>query len=1799
MLQRIFTLLMATLLIVACSKQKTVRLSDKNFKDEVPLKGMLSFSFSKDIVPDSLVGQWTEQEYIGIEPSVIGKYHWAATNKLVFIPADGFKPATTYLARFSNDIFKYTKYKYKGDKEFEFHTPYLELISSRAYWDKATDNDEHLIKVDFEFNYPVLPSEVEKLLEVKVNKEIQSFNILTDEISDKVSVAISGLEKEDQDYPVDIQLVKGLNTASGGEPTSEPIVQQFDIPSPFKLNITDFDAHHDGNEGIITLYTTQEVKAEHIKSYISIDPKIKYKVDIQPGYFIIKSEDFGVDSKYNITIKKGLSGILEGKLKYDFEQPVSFGKIKPTIKFYDQKEYYLSSEGSRNIQAAIINVPKVKVKIWKIYENNIIKYLGSNRYYYYDYDYYDYDYYKYNYSYNYGSPGKLGDVIYEKTIETNTLPRKGSNRLLTLDFEDKLKNFNGIYVIEVQSDENYYPRASKMVSISDIGLIVKKGQHNITVFANSIKSVKPLSDVTINFIGANNQLTYTTKTNADGVAKYEYANQEFSGFDPVMVTAQLNSDYNVLHLQRTKVNTSRFDVGGLRQNPSGLEAFIYGDRNLYRPGESVKLSAIIRDYNWKSPGDLPIIIRINTPTGKNFKTIKKVLNKYGSFELEIPLLSSAQTGSYHVGVYTSNEVLIGTSTLKIEEFMPDRMKVEVELDKESYKPGEVVKLDLQADNFFGPPAANRNYEVEMSTVRKGFYPKKNRDYIYYIEGANDYFSKKYRERKTGPDGHAQETFSIPREYRDMGILRSDVFVTVFDETGRPVNRLKKYNIYTQDVFYGIKQDDYYVKIGQPIQFGLIAIDKNGNALKNIDAEVSLIRIEYKTVLSKSGGYFRYKSERVENVLEKKIMKINETSTTFGYIPELSGNYELRIRKPGVSTYVYKRVYAYGWGRTTFSSFKVNNEGQIDIETDKEKYKVGDKAKILLKAPFTGKILVTVETDKVLDYFYLETDKRAASFELDIKKEHLPNIYISAILFRPHSETDIPLTVAYGFAPLKVDNPNYKMPIDITAVEKSRSNTKQRIKVKGQPNSALTIAVVDEGILQVAGYSTPDPYGYYYQRRALQVNTSNIYPYLFPEISSIKSHTGGGAGEMEKRLNPLQSKRVKLVSFWSGILETNSKGEAVYEIDIPQFSGDLRIMAVGYNGQVFGSAHQHMKVADPLVVSVALPRFLSPGDKVNMPVVLTNTTEKSASCKASINLEGPLKIAGHKTESVSIPSNTEAEIVFRLEALEEIGQAKITVEVSALGEKFINLTDITVRPASPLQKRTGNGTIKAGQKTELNINVEDFIESSIAGKLIVSKNPMIQYTNSLDYLVRYPYGCVEQTVSGAFPQIYFGDLLGIAFSEKRAQKDAVNNVQLALDRIKLMQLYNGGLTYWPGHGTETWWGSVFSAHFTLEAKKAGYQVDESFLNLLLKYLKKRLQKKETITYYYNNTLRKKIAPKEVAYSLYVLTMGGEKPRALMNYYRTRTEILSLDSKYLLAAAYVLIGDEDNARQVLPKAFTGEKANTSFGGSFYSYIRDEAIALNVLLEIDPDNPQVGLMAKHISEALLNRRYLNTQERCFGFIAMGKIARIAAGSDIKGKVSMGNKVLGSFDNRNLSLRLNKDQYKNISINTQGNGQLYYYWESEGISADGSYLEEDSYIEIRRSFYNRNGQWITDNRFKQNDLVLVQLRVRGLTDRYIDNVAISDILPACFEIENPRLTILPPGLKYPHKKSVPEYLDIRDDRVNMFTRVSRYESYYYYLVRVVSSGTYNMGPVSADAMYNGEYHSYNGGGIIKVDRE
>lgn len=1808
---RIKQLLAATMIVAvlvsACGKKNAVTLSSTTAKGEVPQLGNLTFGFNQSLATDSMVNlnAWDSTEYISFEPAIPGRFRWASTDELVFSPSQPLSPATSYKAKVEKATLKYSKYNsVKDGDKISFNTAPLTLDDSQISW-IGESSTSAVPQLDLLFNYRINPNDIKEKLEIEVEGKKLDFNMISQSPDNKISVRLGGIKMEDKDFDAKVTIDKGLKPESGRNTTGEAIISSLSIPSPYSLSIQSIQPEHDGVEGVVRVTTSQQLSGESLRPFIKFEPEITFTTEPSENGFVLRSDKFDVEKSYSLMVAKNLKGKIGGVLKEDYTGSVAFGELESDIRFTNSKAVYLSKKGGKNIEVQVTNTTKVKLIISKIYENNL---LMAQRYGYYpqesrsnsSYASYDGDYEGEGYYDDYygGGNAQLGDVIYEKEIDTRSLPKSGAGRLLNFSqFEDRLPDFKGVYHVVIRSTEDYWVKDSRYISLSDLGLVAKEGQDKIYVFTNSLKTAEPIDGVNVSVYGSNNQLIGTGATNNQGVAEIAYSKKEFSGFKPAMVIAKTADDFNYLPFSNTRVNTSRFEVGGKRNNPSGLDAFVYAERDIYRPGEKVNFSVVIRDREWKSPGDVPLKLKFLMPNGKELKSFRKSLNEEGSIEGSVDISTSAITGSYTLEVYTSNDVLLATKNFSIEEFVPDRIRVNAKLDKPFLKPGESANLAINAMNFFGPPAANRNYETEIQVRQKYFSPEKFADYDFSLANHNTFFDKIVKEGKTDDQGNAAEVYEVPASYSNIGVLQTNFYTTVFDETGRPVSRAASVDVFTQDVFFGIKRDwYYYAPLNQPVKFQLAAVNKDG-AGSSGTARIEVIKHEYRTVLTKSGNYFRYESQKDDKLMIESQITVG-ANTEYSYTPRTPGDYELKVYRPGGNSYVSRSFYSYGsWGNAANSSFEVNNEGNVDIQLDKKSYNTGETIKALFKTPFSGKMLVTVETDHVVSYQYVEVSNRSAEVNLKLSGDHVPNAYITATLIKPHEVSDIPLTVAHGFQSVKVEDKGRKIDVQIAANKNVRSRTKQKITVKAAAGSYVTLAAVDNGVLQVSDFKTPNPYDHFYQKKALQVTAYDLYPLLFAEVRARLSSTGGdGDLEMEKRVNPMPAKRVKVVSYWSGIKKANGSGNAEFEVDIPQFSGELRLMAVAYKGQSFGGSENTMTVADPIVISTALPRFLSPGDTVNVPVTLSNTTDKSTSVTATITTDGAVKAMGGASQTVSLNAKSEGRATFSLVANSSIGIGNVKISVNGLGEKFEDKTEISVRPPSTLQKQTGSGQIAGGSTQTVKIGTSDFIPGSVDYKLTVSRSPALELGEQLRYLVQYPYGCTEQTISAAFPQIYYGEIADLMQLNKSQNKISANsNIMEAIRKIKMRQLYNGAVTLWDGEGKEDWWATIYAAHFLLEARKAGFDVDNSLLETMLNYINNRLKSRETITYYYNRDQNKKIAPKEVAYGLYVLALAQRSNVPAMNYYKANPQILALDSRYLLSAAYAVAGDKKSFVAMLPTSFTGEESVPQTGGSYYSDVRDEAISLNALVDVDPGNGQVGVMARHVAEKLKTRRYLSTQERAFAFLALGKIAKAANNSTATAEIKVNGKTIAKVDNGQWQGNMKALGGTNVEIVTKGNGRLYYFWEAEGISASGAYKEEDSYLKVRKRFYDRFGNPLTGTSFKQNELIIIGITLERSFSTPIENVVITDLLPAGFEIENPRTKEIP-GMDWIKDAGSPTALDVRDDRIHFFVDAYSNKQVYYYAVRAVSPGQYKMGPVSADAMYNGEYHSYNGAGVIRV---
>ncbi|MBO0938225.1 alpha-2-macroglobulin family protein [Fibrella sp. HMF5335] len=1864
---RLLSLVLLCLLLTQCAHlSNTVQVTGRNFGEEIQQAQNLTFSFNKNVGPTT--SNWESTPYITFKPAIAGKFRWTSPSELVFSPETTFDPATNYRAELTNNIIKAAPDKglSVSGEEIAFHTPYLQLASTETWWTRDRDGGKPVAKSRLVFNYDLPAAEVSTRLQIQSDKQKlitgsiqagQAGSALMSGTNGGLVVTLPDAPSEANESPLSVHLDKGLKVPGTAYESKDAIEQTTTLPTPKRLEISDVQTGYSAKKGFIRVATTQALQSENLSQYYTIQPAVQTTAELTENGLLIRG-DFNETDTYVLTLTTAMRGVLGPKLAEAVSRDVFFGQMPAGLEFAQKKALYLSSKGSRNVGLTITNVPKVQVRIARLYENNILQYLKNFRY----EEYTDGGEANGAYAYSNDQSQDLSQILVDKLVETGDLPKVRGTSALNLSIPDAGptqtgKPLRGAYLVSVQSEEQVYVSATQLVSVSDIGLIVRKSADDILVWANSIQTTDALSGVEVSLVSSNNQTVYTLKTDSDGFARFEKVAEKAPGFTIAMLTARQGGeaelgDFNFLYLADTEVETSRFDVDGKRNSAAGIDAFIYGDRNIYRPGETIHLNTILRKAAAQNVGAIPLVIKILLPNGNEYQQLRQTTNEQGAVTADIPVDPAAVTGSYTVEVYDGNNSLLASKALSIEEFIPDRIKVDVKTDRDGYKSGQTIMLSATAQNLFGPPAADRAYEAELQLKRKEFSPKGYADYTFTIPSAQQVpgqpapgtFEKVLRQGRTNGTGQFTETFDIPATYHDMGLLDGKLFITVFDENGRPVNRLRRFEVQTQDVLFGIRMADNYLTTNTPLAVEVVGLNAAGIP-QNASAQVQVVRFDYQTVMEKQeGGSIKYNTKRREKVVYTNVLKLSGKPIQFNYVPTVSGEYEVRVRRPnqpadaamGVLGYTAADFYAYGYGSTTASSFAVSTEGQVLMEFDKPTYETGGKVNVLFKAPFNGKMLVTVERNNVLEQKWLTVENKAAQWSFSVEEDHLPNVYVTATLIRAMDGTDLPLTVAHGFAPVIVKDADTQLPVTIEAVATSFSKTKQTIRVKTARNAQVTVAVVDEGILQLKNDKTPDPHGFFFQKRALEVQAYDGYALLYPELMFRNRSSSGGDGyDLEKRVNPLSNKRVQLVALWSGILKTGFSGEAEFMVDIPQFSGSLRVMAVAWKDNAFGSAEKNMIVSDPVVISAGVPRFLSPGDELTLPVTLNNTTRNAAGLTATVSVGGPLEVvtgtvpsptvtdstgavvatpnAGATTpatQKLTVAAGRESRVTYRIRSTGGVGPGHITVTVNAMGKNYVERTDITVRPAAPLQKTTVAGVVAGGRTQTISLT-GNFLPGTTRNSLTISRSPVVQQAKTLTYLLGYPYGCTEQTISKAFPQLYFADLTRsvqkanvYTVSQGDSDFNPATNVGAALRQIDSRQLYNGGITLWSGQNTEDPWATAYALHFMTEAAKAGFEVraesQSKAIDRLTTLTSNPALERESVFDETGGRTDRSVASRTTIYGLYVLANAGKPNRAAMSYYKDAADkLLSTDERYLLATAYARLGDEKNSNVLLPKQYLLTTGERQTGGSYSSPIRNIALVLSTLVDADPDNLQVPTLARQLNTVVQQSPYLNTQEAAFAFLALGKLARQNAGSTATATLTGGGKSLGSFTGEDLLLR-RLPTNQPLTLTAKGTGSLYYFGQSEGVPNSGSVPDEDRGLTIRRAFLTRDGAPMS--RFKQNDLVVVKLTLTSSTGLPVDNVVITDLLPAGFEIENPRLVSQAKDgdgrdLSWAKDASTPDHFDVRDDRINYFTSAGQTPKTFYYLVRAVSRGNFILGPASADAMYNPELRSYHGAGKLRVE--
>ncbi len=1766
-----------------------VEVTDFQPDGEVERATNFTIVFSKDIVGDSLFSVPPGEAPVVFTPKIPGQFQWIGPDRLRFYPDVKLAPATRYTAEVLPRAVSPYGLVLKGERTFTFETPRLRLTSAYLTFEyNPATNKEAKLLATLEFNEQVAPDEVLRKVAIRYEDGQRiPFQVTMQGPSEVVTLEAPAVRRNQDERKIELHVEQGLVGVGGNLGLAEAYTRPATLPGQESLKVAQLSAvRESASSQFLKVRFNLPVPASGIGAFVAIEPAVEVQAGSTHDYLTLRGP-FEPDQTYQVTIRQGLPAIDGTKLAQDYRTAVTFRSepIPPQLDFVGDG-FYLSRRGALNLGLSTVNLDKVTVEIDKIYANNLVQVLNA-------YSLAEPDgYYYWN-----AELETLGRQVYREEM---VVPVEVNEEVVTpIPIARYLgERRTGIFKVTARKTDERWEQASRWVVATDLGLMAKEAGEDLWIWVNSLTTLGALENVEVTLYSRNNQALATARTGEDGVAVFKDYLAFQDEFVPYVVTASLGEDLSFIELTRRRLETSDFDVGGLPYLENGFEAFLYNERGVYRPGEKAHLGAIVRGPGGLVPQPFPVRLRVTGPDGKLLDEQRARLNGQGGAAFTVEAPDYTLTGRYTAALLVGDNREIGRTAFSIEEFVPDRMKVRLETDRKVYRPGELVKIDVEGVTLFGPPAAGRRVQAKVEIEPLAFSPEGYRTYAF--GDAERAFSKveaSLDETTLDDEGRVGFSYTIPNNLRPPAALRAVVEATVLEPGGRGVTAYSGAIVHPYATYVGLRQrNEGYAEPGKafPVQF--VVLDPEGRPVAGREVRVSLYRIYWNSIWRRQpDGRYRYVSEKNETLESQMTVASSADAGSFSVTPKDYGSYRLVAEDPATGAATVLSFYSSGWG---YAAWAMDTPDRVELELDKALYRPGERAQVLVRAPFPGKLLLTVEREQIFDHFVVMMEENTATVTVPVSGQYKPNVYVSAHLIRSTDGLERDESArAFGVAPLQVDTGPNRLAVSLEAPGEMRPQNKLKVDFRVQGAAGrpfVTVAAVDEGITQLTDFRTPDPHGYFFGKKRLEVQTYDLYGVLLPEVApSVSSPAGDVEAARRRSVNPAAARRVKPVAFWSGLVETDAQGRGSVTFDVPQFNGTVRLMAVAYAGDRFGNAEQPVLVRDPIVMTPTLPRFLGSGDDFRVPVSVFNGTGSDAAFEVRLAADGPVTLKSAATQQVRVPAGREGQVTFDVTAQRALGKATFRLTTRGGGQATEDEVEVPVRPPVPFTTLGGNGSLRGGETATFRFP-NAFLPATGDYELILSSFPAVRFAGSLQYLLGYPHGCLEQTTSRVFPLLAFKDVARLVEPALFERSSPDYFIEEGIAKLERMQMPSGAFAYWPGGGYSNDWSSIYAAHFLVEARKAGYVVADHVYDRMRYAL-------GVIARDYVRSEPSSLA--RSAYAVYVLALAGKAEKSTQLYLKNNALAqMPLDARYHLAGSFALTGDQAAARAILPQEarppVTLEARET--GGTFYSPIRALAIMLDIMAEVDPGSPQVPYLVEELTKKAQVGRWYTTQENAFAFLALGKILRTQGEAVYTGRFAVEGGQTATFDQTSQRFRSKEWAGKQVTLTLDGTGTGYYYWRAVGLPAS---LETESFdrdLIVRRRFLTERGQPLTDlTGLRQGDLVVAEISIRAPNER-LENVAVVDLLPAGLEIENPRLQSRA-GIDWiPEEPFQPDYVDIRDDRMVLYGDVNVRSDgkpwQFFYGLRVVTAGTFRLPPVRAEAMYAPLKASVSGSGRLVV---
>jgi len=1789
---------------------------------------------TKDVIDSSAVGEAGEK-FFDFSPSIKGTAFWLNRRTIEFKPSSRLRQGQVYEVSFYlSKLMTVPKELETFEYSFQVTPQNYELTIDNVRPYERTKLTRQKIEGSITTADFAESADIEKMFTAQQEGKSLAVSWTHTTEGKQHSFIVEDVERKDQASSVRLAVDGEVLDVKHNEE------KQIEIPALGDFKVTNVSVEQGSNQHVVIQFSDPISEKQNLEGFISIEGLSSLDFEIKDNQVMVFPPVRQMGSK-QMSIEPGIRNSLEYKMPTGGTFDISFEQLLPAVRFTGKGNILPSSDGLI-LPFEAVNLRSVNVQVVKIFESNIIQFLQVN----------DFD----------GNQElrRVGKPVLKKTVslENAGVTDLGKWNRFTLDLAKLISTEPGaIYQIKIgfkksnvaytceegdnteetsssfnqenfdeegerensywdSYEDNYYGEdydwnqrdnpcnnsyysqgrdIKRNVIASDIGLIAKRGADgNTIIIANDLKSTQPLAGVQLELYDYQQQLIGTANTGNDG--KSIIASKK----NPFVLVAKSGAQRGYLKLQDGEsLSLSNFDVGG-EQVRQGIKGFLYGERGVWRPGDSLYLSFILEDKLKLMPANHPVIFELQNPQGQVANRIVRSSSENGFYKFATATASDAPTG------YWLGRVKVGgtefTQPIRIETVKPNRLRIKLDfgVDKISTTNNN-ISGSLQVDWLHGAPGKNLKAQFEVLLTKGETKFVRYPDYVF--EDPTKSFSSEPKpifEGYTDATGHAAVNANLEPSADAPGMLNAIFSGKAFEESGNFSIDNFSIPFYPYTSFTGIRVPDGDKARGMLLtdtthRVDIVTIDADGNHVSHSGIQMSIYKLQWRWWWdgSSEGNVNFMTGQYAEPIANGNISTTNgKGSWTFKVKYPEWGRFLIKAVDPVSGHSTAKIVYIDwpGWaGRARNES---NGATMLSFSSDKPIYNIGEKTILTIPGSDNGRALISVENgSRVIETYWLETKKGDNQFSFDVTEEMTPNVFVSVTMLQPHAQTanDLPIRM-YGVIPIQVENPKTHLSPVISMPDVLEPGQEVTIKVSEQSKRKMTytLAIVEEGLLDLTHFKTPDAWTRFYAREALGVKTWDLYDQVMGAFGGKIERllAIGGDGTIASKEDDSKSNRFKPVVKYFGPF-TLDGGANEHKFTMPQYIGSVKTMLVaGYEG-AYGKTEKATPVRKPLMVLATLPRVLGPEENVKLPVTLFANEKNITNASVNIKVSGPVSLPNGASRSVSFSGIGDMTTDFDLSVKSATGFAKIEVTATSGSYKATDVINIEIRNPNPPVSKATDVVLEAGKNWTASI-VPIGLPGTNSATLEVSSLPPVNLGQRLKYLIQYPYGCIEQTTSSVFPQLYLANIKQLTDGEKSAIQ---KNIGAAIERLKSFVNRDGGFSYWPGNEDSDSWGTTYAGHFLNEAEAKGYFVPNDLIKRWKKYQKNKAQGWRKNQEYSSSELNQ-------AYRLYTLALSGDPDLGSMNRLRELADLPSV-AGWMLAAAYAKAGQPEAAKKLIANLPTNVKPYQEMAYSYGSDLRDKAVILETLVLLGERDKGFQLL-KEISTSLSNDNYwMSTQSVSWCLKAVGAFAGVEQKGEMKFKYMYNGKEVSASTGLSVAqVNLPLDvKASNLNLTNESKGILFVRVVTEGIPARGQEESASSNLAMEVTYTDTDGNPIDPINVEQGKefVATVSISNPGVRGIY-KNLALKQIFPSGWEINNLRLE----GSEDRLTADKPTYQDIRDDRVYTYFDLNANQRKTFKVLLTASyAGSFYLPAVSCEAMYDHSIYSRKKGQVVSVVKE